>query len=230
MTARAPGGRDPWLALGEASRILGITPATLRRWADDGRVPVFTTPGGHRRFTRTAIAAMLPAPRTQRPSLARLGASPERVARAYRARRRVPGAGAPWVETLDASVRTTFRERGRELVTALLAALDDPDAPAGKDRLQDAKQLAAAHGRELAELGLTLADAVEAFLRFRSPFTETLVSLARRRGLDTREATELLTRAEADTDALLVAVMTGHSLATGERAHRARTSRSARTP
>ena len=73
-----------WIGLGEASRILGIAPGTLRRWADSGRVPVFTTLGGHRRFSRTVITGLLPSSRTRRPSMGRLGASPERIARAYR--------------------------------------------------------------------------------------------------------------------------------------------------
>src|SRR5450756_1868202 len=63
-----------WIGLGEASRLLGIAPGTLRRWADEGRIPVFTTPGGHRRFARSTLSALLPAARTHRPSLARLGA------------------------------------------------------------------------------------------------------------------------------------------------------------
>jgi DNA-binding transcriptional MerR regulator len=198
--------------------MLGITPGTLRRWADEGRVQVFTTPGGHRRFSSAAINALLPANRTRRPTLARLGASPERIARAYR---RIRGAThpaqAPWIEALSPEHRAVFRDRGRELVTVLLAYLDAPDPEASASRLQDAKQLAAAYGREVAGLGLSLADTVEGFLRFRSPFTEALGGLARRRGLDTREATDLLAEAEVATDALLIALMTGHSLATGER-------------
>ena len=29
---------DPWLALGAASRLVGVAPDTLRRWADSGKV------------------------------------------------------------------------------------------------------------------------------------------------------------------------------------------------
>lgn len=250
VTAGSRATRERWIGLGEASAMLGITPGTLRRWADEGRVPVFTTPGGHRRFSRVAIAAMLPATRTRRPTLARLGASPERVAQAYRARRRPSAAQepaqAPWVEHLDADARAAFRAHGRELVTALLAYLDADDstdaatgatattgtAGAGcsgaTERLIEAHRLAATYGRELAELGLSLSDAVEGFLRFRRPFTETLGTIARRRGLDTREATALLAAAEAATDSLLVAVMTGHSLVAGERARGVR--RGSRVP
>ncbi|HEV8654065.1 MAG TPA: helix-turn-helix domain-containing protein, partial [Candidatus Limnocylindria bacterium] len=49
-TQTTSGKRGDWLTLGEASRILGVDPDTLRRWADNGKVEVFTTPGGHRRF------------------------------------------------------------------------------------------------------------------------------------------------------------------------------------
>lgn len=214
-----------WIGLGEASRLLGIAPGTLRRWADDGRIPVFTTPGGHRRFARTTLSALLPAARTRRPSLARLGASPERMARAYHARARAGGppadgtavAGRPWIAALADDVRDAFRARGRELVALLLEHLDAPDADHATETLRAASELAAAYGREAATLGASLSEAVEGFLWFRSAFVDELGALARRRGLDTREATALLAEAEAATDRLLVSMMTGHAIAIGLR-------------
>lgn len=209
--------------------MLGIAPGTLRRWADEGRLPVFTTPGGHRRFSRRSIAALLPADRPHRPTLARLGASPERIARAYRARRSRPGpASAPWLDALSDEARAAFRERGRELVALLLEHLDTADeGQAAGDgpralRLREAERLAALYGREVAALGSSLTEAVEGFLRFRSPFTDELALLARRRGLDTREATSLLADAEAAMDRLLIAMMTGHTLEGGARRHAGR--------
>jgi len=41
---------EPLLTIGEASRLLGVSPITLRRWSDDGRIPVIVLPSGHRRF------------------------------------------------------------------------------------------------------------------------------------------------------------------------------------
>src|SRR3984893_16575989 len=70
--------RSPWLSLGEASRLLGITPGTLRRWADQGDVAAFVTPGGHRRFPRSAIESLVPQTRTRRPLLTGLTASASR--------------------------------------------------------------------------------------------------------------------------------------------------------
>src|SRR5207244_10107831 len=73
-----------WLSLGEASRVLGISQGTLRRWADRGQVASFTTPGGHRRFPRAAILGLVPAERVRRPQIADEGGSTERIAGAYR--------------------------------------------------------------------------------------------------------------------------------------------------
>lgn len=38
------------LLLGPAAELVGVHPATLRRWADAGRVPVARTPTNQRRF------------------------------------------------------------------------------------------------------------------------------------------------------------------------------------
>ena len=46
---------DPWLALGAASRLVGVGPDSLRRWADSGKVQSYQTPGGHRRFLRSSL-------------------------------------------------------------------------------------------------------------------------------------------------------------------------------
>ena len=44
-----------WLTLGQAAKYLGIAQSTVRVWTDSGRLPVFYTPGGHRRFQRSDL-------------------------------------------------------------------------------------------------------------------------------------------------------------------------------
>src|SRR6187455_1829379 len=74
LTTPAPGRDGPWLSLGPASRLLGVDPDTLRRWADAGRVETWTTPGGHRRFDRRRLEQLLADRRAGRSrSLATMG-------------------------------------------------------------------------------------------------------------------------------------------------------------
>jgi excisionase family DNA binding protein len=48
----APSADPDWLTLGQAARYLGVAQSTIRKWSDQGRVPAFYTPGGHRRYRR----------------------------------------------------------------------------------------------------------------------------------------------------------------------------------
>ena len=215
MISRPPPGHSTWLSLGEASRLLGITPATLRRWADQGQVSAFVTPGGHRRFPRTVIEGLIPHDRARRPALTRLGASAARMALAYR---RAKPAGRPaqatWLAALSDSDRAEFRERGQRLLTLLLQHLDEEGRERSADNLQEASVAAMEYGHRAAALGATLSEAIETFLRFRAAFIGELAGIARRRRLDTREATALLVEAESAMDRLLVALVNGHAART----------------
>ncbi|HEX3540689.1 MAG TPA: helix-turn-helix domain-containing protein [Acidimicrobiales bacterium] len=52
----APGPED-YLTPGEAARSLHVSPKTINRWANDGRIPCMVTLGGHRRFRRQDVDA-----------------------------------------------------------------------------------------------------------------------------------------------------------------------------
>jgi excisionase family DNA binding protein len=211
MALPPPGPASPWLSLGQASRLLGIMPATLRRWADEGDVATFVTPGGHRRFPRSTIEAMIPRNRARRPTLAGLGASPERMTQAYRRARPVERSPQPpWLTALTTDQRREFGDRGRRLLAVVLDQLDAGDRQLAARKLEEAAAAAGEYGARARVLGAPLAETVELFLRFRSSFVGELAGVARRRRLDTREATALLVQAEATMDRLLVALVKGH--------------------
>jgi excisionase family DNA binding protein len=50
---------DEYLAPGEVARRLHVSPKTINRWANDGRIPCIVTLGGHRRFRRDDIDAVV---------------------------------------------------------------------------------------------------------------------------------------------------------------------------
>jgi excisionase family DNA binding protein len=56
---RAPASEPDWLTLGQAAKYLGVAQSTIRKWSDQGRVPAFYTPGGHRRYRRSDLEAFL---------------------------------------------------------------------------------------------------------------------------------------------------------------------------
>jgi excisionase family DNA binding protein len=201
---------EDWLGLGEAARLLGITPNTLRRWSDSGHVASFTTPGGHRRFARAAIESLVPAPHHRRPQLADLGASGAAIAAAYH--RRASGAEAEtpaWLEGISASDRERFRTRGRAMVECLVAYLDaDRPAPALAN-LRQARDHADEYGAHIATLGADLTDAIEAYVRFRQPFLNELLGSARSRNRSAGEVVDLLLDAESAMDQLLIAFVEG---------------------
>ena len=56
---RAPANEPDWLTLGQAAKFLGVAQSTIRKWSDQGRVPAFYTPGGHRRYRRGDLEEFL---------------------------------------------------------------------------------------------------------------------------------------------------------------------------
>lgn len=56
---QAPAGEPDWLTLGQAAKFLGVAQSTIRKWSDQGRVPAFYTPGGHRRYRRGDLELFL---------------------------------------------------------------------------------------------------------------------------------------------------------------------------
>jgi excisionase family DNA binding protein len=213
--------RPDWVSLSEASRLLGVSPATVRRWSDAGRLRAFTTPGGHRRFSRTALQRLLPSDRTRRPSIGPAGLTPSRMSRSYRRASRDASAELPWVLALTDEQRALFRERGQILAKSLLQHLDSDEPEQAAHHLKAAAVSAAEYGDVAFALGLSLSQTVEGFLRFRAPFHQELAGAARRRGFDPAETTDLLFAAERAMDQLLVATMTGHTLAVGRGARAA---------
>jgi len=121
-----------WLTIREASALVGVSVATLRRWCDAGRVHVFTTPGGHRRFDRADVLELLPAADIP----ARLDGSEDTtfaIVEGYRrAMRRFPG--------LPKGLRELPEGDRAELSKALRAAggREAIDAKSGQARRRDA--------------------------------------------------------------------------------------------
>ena len=49
-----------WLRVGDVADLLGVSPNTVRRWTDVGRIAAHRSPGGHRRYLAADVLALLP--------------------------------------------------------------------------------------------------------------------------------------------------------------------------
>jgi excisionase family DNA binding protein len=200
-----PAETGTYLSLGPASRLLGVDPDTLRRWADEGRVDAFVTPGRHRRFDRRAIERLATSRRPGSRPLASLGAGSERLARAYR-RSYATGERTHHVPADDAVQLERYRQDGRRLVDALVAHLDaDPGDTAARDAaVEAANRVIDDLGRRMAAAGTSLTEAVALFVAARRPFMTELAGLGRRRALDATRLASLYENASGLLDRLLL--------------------------
>ena len=202
-----------WLSLGPASRLLGVDPDTLRRWADDGRVATWTTPGGHRRFERRVIERMAVERRpgaTPRP-LASLGASSARIQRVYRQHYAATLIAPQLAVPRDAVERDAFRRDGRQLVEVLVGYLDAGADVASRGRLEEqAIAVVDDHALRLAAGGVSLTEAVSLFVTARQPFLAEIAGLGRRRSLDPVHLARLYEDASVVLDRLLLRFIQTH--------------------
>ncbi len=206
------GSAADWLALGPASRMLGVDPDTLRRWADDGRIPAYTTPGRHRRFRRADVERLCAARRPGTRRLSELGASEERLTRAY-ARTYRDAVDSPALDHLAEADRKALRNDGRRLVAVLLAYLD-ARTQAARDRWEtEALDLIGETARRLSRVGATAPEVVTVYVRARRPLMGEIGALGRRRALEPTQLAALFEQAVGLLDRLLLHLVATHAAA-----------------
>ena len=115
MGGLSPSGNDRrWLRLGAAAELLGVSENTLRRWSDAGKLVCYRSAGGHRRYRRADVDALL------------------RDGSAGGARRRAPRAATP--ESYAATI-AALEARNRDL-QMLVEAGEDVSRLSSRDVLE----------------------------------------------------------------------------------------------
>lgn len=187
-----------WLTMGLARTLLGINEATLRHWADTGRVRVFRTPGGHRRFSAEDIQALIDA--GSRTGTVHLG---EDQAVLPRIRRRVnttrPRQPA-WMAKFDERAHIRMRKLGRAFLSLCTAYVDNPD----KHALRQATDLGRDYGDASSGSGLQLQEAMEAFVFFRKATIDAIKPTLVRQATSTEEVWNALDQVSRLTDQVLI--------------------------
>jgi excisionase family DNA binding protein len=202
---------DPWLALGAASRLVGVGPDTLRRWADSGKVQSYQTPGGHRRFLRSSLEAMINAPRRHRYGMERLADSAGTIVGDVQRRMQRTGyAGQVWQARLSAEQRADFRRWGQRTFNLVIEYVAAGKRAERALLLGEAEKMGGLYGAQASKAGLSLAETIEAFLFFRTPVLEAIAAHLRRRSADVNDVTAAFREASAAIDQVLVALVSSH--------------------
>lgn len=164
---------EKWLSLSEAARQLGVHVTTLRRWADNGDIPVLLTPGGHRRFTATDLAHFAEEHRNLRQisGLAQIWADNALI----QTRQEVGRQQQHWLTGFDDETRAHHRLLGQKLMGLTLRYLSDDDGEAAA--LEEARHIGRQYGRIGLEWGLPLTDVLQASMFFRDMLVETALQL-----------------------------------------------------
>ena len=198
--------RGYWLSLKEASELLGIHFTTLRKWADEGAIHVFRTPGGHRRFSVTDLRRFLET-RASPESSSDVQSFVDAAVGQVRAEiERMRGEDNKWAQTITDEERDLVRERGRQLFSLAIAFVVKP---AQRDHLlAEGRRLGFDYGIDAAVGGTPLVEAGRAVQFFRSQLSK-VVRAENSYGLD---ADDIRIQAAIDQfiDEVLYAVLSGY--------------------
>ncbi|MEB2286663.1 MAG: helix-turn-helix domain-containing protein [Anaerolineae bacterium] len=164
-----------WVSLGEAAQIIGVHPATIRNWAEQGELSYRRTPGGHRRFRRIDLEQWLASHRITQPAEAQVlvQSALGRARMAMGDREALARLG--WFGRLSPDAREVMRRQGLRLMDALIGHLADPAASHGRETAHD---IGLAYGRLLKSQGLLLSQALEGYFYFVDFLVDSVVQLA----------------------------------------------------
>lgn len=166
--------QQPWLSLKQAAQQLGVHPTTLRRWADNGEIPVMLTPGGHRRFLVSDIERFA-AERRRLKVVSGLGQVWADGALTQTRKEIVSHRNEHWLAVFDEKDREHKRQLGRRLLGLMLQYVSI--SAGGDELLQQAEAIGRDHAVSALALGLPLVEALQAMLFFRDLLVESALNL-----------------------------------------------------
>jgi excisionase family DNA binding protein len=201
-----------WLTIDAACQLLGVDQSTLRRWSDSGKVPVFRTPGGHRRYNEEDLKALLqgearPRRRMSRQVLTDLSFSAYEsdFLRQVRSRR--------WYRAYNARQLEELRTLGRKLVDLAIRSISDRTDH--EQIAEEGRAIGRRYGTMSADAGLSADDAVEAFLFFRYPVIQAMTRFIEEEQIPVKRSGRIHMEISQFLDQVLVATVSAHTAANG---------------
>lgn len=201
--------KDNWLSLSEMAGEIGVHPSTIRKWADEGNLPVHRTPGGHRRFLRSEVELWKEAQQADSPQDIQMV-----INHAMKAIRLQISEGKledeSWYQKLDSQARQRYRQSGRSLLVGLRAFLSSH----GEDAIAEAEALGYEYASRGRQHQLNTVEATQAFLFFRNSLMESMLQIYESASIQSAKVwSSMFRRMNHFTDQILISLMdTYHSL------------------
>lgn len=166
------------VSIGEACQVLGVSEATLRQWSDEGKIKVFVTPGGHRRYAHAELKKILDTHKVHA-GIKDLASEMAETSEAHgEIARRFLGETA-WYHTLTPEAQGCLAGLGREMLRLVIRYLVQRSRR--EETMAQARHIGRDFGETLAGLGLSLTDSVEAFIRHREPLLAAISHMVKKR-------------------------------------------------
>jgi excisionase family DNA binding protein len=200
-----------WLSIDAACKLLGVDQSTLRRWSDTGKIPVFRTPGGHRRYAEDDLRALVRGePRRRRVSRQLLTT---RSMSAYEHDYLGQARSRSWYRAYDPSTLEELRPLGRRMVDLTIRYISGRGERDGI--LTESREIGLQYGLFSARVGLSTAEALEAFLFFRTPVIQAVTTYIEDENVPTHRAARITSELNTFLDQVLIATIRSHQEHTG---------------
>ncbi|HBY06798.1 MAG TPA: hypothetical protein DEH22_03080 [Chloroflexi bacterium] len=192
-----------WLNLSDTAKILGVHPSTVRNWADQGQLSVHRTKGGHRRFKRSEVELWQQAQRATGPVEAQLVVQNAlKLTRFQITEGRLQAEN--WYQKLDDEARNQYRLSGRNMMQGLMAYL----ACEGEEAEAEARSLGYEYAARGRRNGLSILDATQAFLFFRSMLFDAMLNVYEAAAVSSSQAwSDMFRKINTFTDIIMITLM-----------------------
>jgi len=205
--------KKDWLSLSGAAELLGVHPSTVRKWSDEGKLPVHLTQGGHRRY-RTDEVETWKTSRNAGETLD-IDALLDQVLHAVRSQMQNQSMETEhWYNHLDEETREHYRASGRSLAHAILFYLASTD----ESSYPKAEVIGYEYASRSRKHNLAMSEAARAYLFFRKLVMEAiLASYQTMQGASPIAWAAMLRRFNQFTDEILLSIIQNFETHNGTR-------------
>ena len=187
--------------------MLGVSEPTLRQWTDEGKIRAFITPGGHRRYNKAELRSFTG--KQQRVhGIKDLVTRIEDTPPLHRELAHTHFAATSWYNKLDTESQRHLAECGRQLLHLVTRYITEPLKHEEVEEL--ARGIGSDFGEQVAKLGLSLTECLEAFMLHRNPVINAATDLMKRRESLNERAVEALPLVTHIMDETLIALVAAY--------------------